>query len=441
MSANSTAGVLSFVWRYKKGLALGGGTMFVHLAIVATLLHRGVPVLSPSVSSGLIDAGVGSRTAELAAPILIHVGAGVILIPFYTGAVRARFYSRSRDGGLFPIPYYSWAMDFVEERQLGGSGAEEWAETPPPWSDIAAALGIGVFVLTFGLLATGAPLVGLGLATGMYALGRRAGLRPLRPLSWHLALSTLLGVVATVFLSALLYIDAVDEWFQTVVSLFMGPITDRWLLLVSFPLYLLSLIGVHVVVTYVGVYYLLVAADGVRVRAGLVPTTERAAEPAEESAGRTGDDGGAVDSSERGDGQYSAGESGTDASSNESRHDDGHATTAVLGSVAAFVLLLAVVLPLAEDTVVGAASVMLFSGFLVAMVVIYVGFPAESVVGGVFAGVVLAAIGGLAVHAASLLGATSGAERTALLAMAIWVGALVGPLGWAAIVANRSASR
>lgn len=129
-----------------------------------------------------------------------------------------------------------------------------------------------------------------------------------------------------------------------------------------------------------------------------------------------------------------------DTSTDEVPVEDRPVPPELYGAVAGFVLLLAAVFPLMENTAVGAASAMLFSGVLFAAAVISFGVPPGTGVDGLVGGAVLAVGGGLVVHAASLAGAVSGPTATALFWMAVWVGAIVGFLGRVTMVATRSSA-
>lgn len=267
MLKNVPSDASSLFSRYKKGLAWASLVIIVHLAPVAVLLVDGVPKFVSVLSPTLLGIGLAPSTADLVASIAVHVGFATLLLVFFTYEVRACFHNPSHDKGVIPFPLYLWAKEFVEEQQLGGDRAELWPKASPTRSEMIAAFSLGVAVPTVGLLFIGAPVVGFALAIVGHAVARHWGIRPVRPLSWHLALATLLVVVATALLSALLHVNGADEWIGTVGDLFLGLFTGTQLPLVILPIYAFSLIVTHVVVTYVGMYYLLVAYDSWRIRA------------------------------------------------------------------------------------------------------------------------------------------------------------------------------
>ena len=106
--------------------------------------------------------------------------------------------------------------------------------------------------------------------------------------------------------------------------------------------------------------------------------------------------------------------------------------------MAGVILLSLVVIPVVEDTVIGAVAVMGMSLLVLAMVVIEFGVPSGTLVDGLIGGTVLALLGGLVVSTASLAGVVSGPLETALFWMAISVGVSVGFIGRIAMVAERS---
>ena len=280
MSNIPASGVLAILTRYMKGLGWVTLVLFCFLLPVVLLLHEGVPVLVPVLSPSLVDLGMTSETAEFVASVAIHVGFATLLLAYFSYVVRSRYYDPIPKWTYYTFPMYMWAKEYVDYHQLGGDGAEQWPETPPSRSDMVMAFGLGIVVLTVGLVLIGAPVVGLALAIGTHAVARHWGVRPVRPLSWHLALTPLLVSVATVLLTTLLYIDGAFAWYDTVSDLFLGLFTDSQLPFVALPIFALALVVTHVVVTYVGMYYLLIAVDSWRVRSGSLPMAEESSPPA-----------------------------------------------------------------------------------------------------------------------------------------------------------------
>lgn len=279
--SRSGSGVLSLLSRYKKGFAWGTFVLLTYWIVTSVLLFKGVAELAPILSPHLIDAGLAPTTAELIAPVAIHVGFATVLLAFLSREVRVRFHTYGQSVPvLFPFPYYEWAKEFVDEQQLGGEDAEQWPETPPTRSGMIAALGVGAVVLIVGLLLLMAPVVGFVLAIAGHALSRHRGIRPVRPLSWHLALTTLLVPVATAFLTAFLHLDVAHEWFGVVGDSFLGLITNSQLPIAALPILAFSILVTQVLVTYIGMYYLLVAYDSWRVRMGWLPTATASSCPA-----------------------------------------------------------------------------------------------------------------------------------------------------------------
>lgn len=279
MTRNPLSSALSSVSRYRRGFLLATVMMVVLTGVVVVLLVEGVPELAAVLSPHLVDAGMAPATAEFVAAVAIHVGFATVLLGYVTEVTRANFYGPSHEEGRYRFPMYSWVREWVQARQIGGADAEQWPETPPARSEMVTALCLGAVVLTLGLLFIGAPVVGVALAVGGHAVARRWGTRPVRPVSWHLALTTLLVPVATALLSIPLHVDGADEWIGTVGDLFLGLFTDSQIPFATVPIYAVSLVVAYLVVTYVGMYHLLVAWDSWRVRTGSLPTAEESSPP------------------------------------------------------------------------------------------------------------------------------------------------------------------
>lgn len=280
LSAIPGSSVLAILPRYMWGVGWVTLVLFCFLVPVVILLYEGVPRLVPVLSPSLVDLGMTTETAEFVASVAIHVGSATLLLAYSSYFVRSRYYDPIPKWSYETFPMYMWAKEFVEEYQLGGEGAEQWPETPPARSEMMAAFGLGTVVLMVGLALIGAPVVGLALAIGTHVVARHRGIRPVRPLSWHLALTPFLVSVATVLLTILLYIDGAFAWDGTVHNLFLGLFTDSQLPVVALPIFALALVVTHVVVTYVGMYYLLIAVDSWRVRSGSLPMAEESSPPA-----------------------------------------------------------------------------------------------------------------------------------------------------------------
>lgn len=243
----------------------------MHLIPITYLLIKGVPVIASSLS-GIVEPGVIAHSPEFIASVIIHIGLSFLLLAFFSHEVRACFYDPNHDKGLAAFPVYLWAKEFVEEQDLACDSVEEWPSKPPTRSEMIAAFGLGVMALVVGLGVIGIPVIGFGIALGAHAIARWRGLRPPRPLSWHLAFTTVLVVVVIAFLSVIAHIDDMGVWVGEYMWWSLGLFTDAHVPLAVFTVYVFSLIATLVVVTYIGMYYLLMAYDSWRLRAGLLPT-------------------------------------------------------------------------------------------------------------------------------------------------------------------------
>jgi hypothetical protein len=117
--------------------------------------------------------------------------------------------------------------------------------------------------------------------------------------------------------------------------------------------------------------------------------------------------------------------------------EDTHAPPRSYWIMAGIILLIAVVVvPLVEDTAIGASAAMFFSLVMFFIVIIEFGIPSGTLVQGLIGAAVLALIGGLIVSVASLAITVSGPAETALFWMAVCVGAAVGFLGRIGMVAE-----
>lgn len=413
MLENSPSCALSLFSRHKKGLMWATLMAFSLSSAVVILLVKGGPILSAALSPHLVDAGMGPATAEFVVSVGIHVGFATLLLVHFTSIVRANFKGPSHYKGLYRFQMYLWAKEWVEEQQLGDASAETWPETPPTRAAMMTAFGLAVVVLLGGLLLIGAPPVGFVLAIGGHALARRRGIRPVRPLSWHLALTTLLVPVATALLSVFIHVDVTGEWVRIAGDQFLGLFTDSQIPLALLPVYALSLVVTYLIVTYVGMYYLLVAWDSWRVR-------DRESLPVETSGKSAADEPAAS----------------TDQISIEERS----VPPRLYWTVAGLILLITVVVPVVADTTIGAVMVIFSSLVLLSMVVIQFGIPSGTLVDGLVGATILALVGGLLVGTASLANVVSGPFVTALFWMGICVGASVGFISRIAMVAERPSS-